>query len=45
LQDKEKKVSKFEESGLTEEELAEKQAALFAESRARQAGQSGQMPT
>lgn len=34
-QDREKKVSKLEQSGLTEEELLAKQQALFAESRAR----------
>jgi len=33
--DREKKVSKLEQSGLTEEELAAQQAALFAASRAR----------
>ncbi|ESK97491.1 transcription corepressor [Moniliophthora roreri MCA 2997] len=33
--DREKKVSKFEQSGLTEEELAAAQAALFEESRKR----------
>jgi len=31
--DREKKVSKFEQSGLTEEELLEQQQALFAASR------------
>jgi hypothetical protein len=35
LQDREKKVSKFVQSGLTEEELAAQQEALFAASRAR----------
>lgn len=39
-QDREKKVSKFEQSGLTEEELLAKQEELFAASRAR--FQSGQ---
>lgn len=34
-QDREKKVSKFEQSGLTEEELLAQQEALFAQSRAR----------
>jgi len=38
--DREKKVSKFEQSGLTEEELLAKQEELFAASRAR--FQSGQ---
>lgn len=33
--DREKKVSKFEQSGLTEEELLAQQEALFAQSRAR----------
>jgi len=33
--DREKKVSKFEQSGLTEEELQAQQEALFAASRAR----------
>ncbi|EPQ59547.1 histone-fold-containing protein [Gloeophyllum trabeum ATCC 11539] len=33
--DREKKVSKFEQSGLTEEELLQKQQELFAASRAR----------
>ncbi|KAK7060308.1 negative cofactor 2 transcription regulator complex subunit ncb2 [Paramarasmius palmivorus] len=33
--DREKKVSKFEQSGMTEEELAAAQAALFEESRKR----------
>ncbi|KAG8903205.1 negative cofactor 2 transcription regulator complex subunit ncb2, partial [Tulasnella sp. 403] len=36
--DREKKVSKFEQSGLTEEELLQRQEALFAEARARAAG-------
>ncbi|KAG8928528.1 negative cofactor 2 transcription regulator complex subunit ncb2 [Tulasnella sp. 419] len=36
--DREKKVSKFEQSGLTEEELAAQQEALFAQARARAAG-------
>jgi hypothetical protein len=35
LQDREKKVSKFEQSGLTEEELLAKQQELFAASRAK----------
>ncbi|KNZ74421.1 Negative cofactor 2 complex subunit beta [Termitomyces sp. J132] len=35
LKDREKKVSKFEQSGLTEEELLAKQEELFAASRAR----------
>jgi histone H3/H4 len=41
--DKEKKVSKFEQSGKTEEELLAEQEALFAASRVRmtQQGQSG----
>jgi down-regulator of transcription 1 len=39
-QDREKKVSKFEQSGLTEEELLAKQEELFAASRAK--FQSGQ---
>lgn len=34
-QDREKKVSKFEQSGLTEEELLAKQEELFAASRAK----------
>jgi len=34
-QDREKKVSKFEQSGKTEEELWEEQQRLFAESRAK----------
>ena len=34
-QDREKKVSKFEQSGLTEEELLRKQEELFAASRKR----------
>ncbi|KZT26931.1 histone-fold-containing protein [Neolentinus lepideus HHB14362 ss-1] len=39
--DREKKVSKFEQSGLTEEELLAKQQELFAASRAKfQQGQS-----
>ncbi|KAH9951813.1 histone-fold-containing protein [Amylocystis lapponica] len=38
--DREKKVSKLEQSGLTEEELAQKQEELFAASRAKY--QSGQ---
>ena len=42
-QDREKKVSKFEQSGLTEEELLAKQEELFAASRARfQSGQQWQ---
>ncbi|KAF9057376.1 TATA binding protein-associated phosphoprotein [Panaeolus papilionaceus] len=41
--DREKKVSKFEQSGLTEEELLAKQEELFAASRAKfQSGQPGQ---
>lgn len=35
LQDREKKVSKFEQSGLTEEELLAEQEKLFAASRAK----------
>jgi len=35
--DREKKTSKFEQSGMTEEELAAAQEALFAQSRARYA--------
>jgi hypothetical protein len=35
LQDREKKVSKFEQSGMTEEELLAKQEELFAASRAK----------
>jgi hypothetical protein len=39
-QDREKKVSKFEQSGLTEEQLLAEQEKLFAASRARfQGGQ------
>jgi len=34
-QDREKKVSKFEQSGMTEEELLAKQEELFAASRAK----------
>lgn len=34
-QDREKKVSKFEQSGLTEEELLKQQEELFAASRAK----------
>jgi len=36
--DREKKVSKLEQSGLTEAELLEQQEALFAQARARAAG-------
>ncbi|KAH6915140.1 TATA binding protein-associated phosphoprotein [Coprinopsis sp. MPI-PUGE-AT-0042] len=39
--DREKKVSKFEQSGLTEEELLAKQEELFAASRARYSNQQG----
>lgn len=35
LKDREKKVSKFEQSGLTEEELLRQQEELFAASRAK----------
>lgn len=35
MQDREKKVSKFEQSGLTEEQLLAEQEKLFAASRAR----------
>ncbi|KAI0316715.1 histone-fold-containing protein [Amylostereum chailletii] len=42
LKDREKKVSKLEQSGLTEEELLERQQQLFAESRAK--FQSQQQP-
>jgi hypothetical protein len=35
LQDRDKKVSKLEQSGLTEEELLAKQEELFAASRAK----------
>lgn len=35
FQDREKKVSKLEQSGKTEEELWEEQQKLFAESRAK----------
>lgn len=35
LQDREKKVSKFEQSGLTEEQLLAQQEQLFAASRAK----------
>lgn len=38
IQDREKKVSKFESSGLTEAELLEQQERLFADARARAAG-------
>jgi len=37
VKDREKKVSKLEQSGLTEEELLQQQEALFAEARARAA--------
>jgi len=42
MQDKEKKVSKFEQSGLTEEELLAKQEELFAASRAKFQSQATQ---
>jgi len=35
MQDREKKTSKLEQSGLTEEELLAQQQALFAQSRAK----------
>ena len=41
IQEREKKVSKFEETGLTEEELYEQQQALFAKSQAAFAAASG----
>jgi len=40
VRDREKKVNKFEQSGLTEEELLAQQEALFAEARLRAAGGS-----
>ncbi|KDQ64816.1 hypothetical protein JAAARDRAFT_145959 [Jaapia argillacea MUCL 33604] len=40
--DREKKVSKLEQSGLTEEELLQRQQALFAESRAKYEAQGQQ---
>lgn len=40
-QEREKKVSKLEETGFTEEELYEQQQALFAKSKAAFAAQSG----
>jgi len=42
VKDREKKVSKFEMSGLTEEQLQAEQEKLFAASRARFQGQGGQ---
>ncbi|TFK27075.1 TATA binding protein-associated phospho protein [Coprinopsis marcescibilis] len=42
--DREKKVSKFEQSGLTEAELLAQQEELFAASRARFGAQSSQAP-
>lgn len=41
VQEREKKVSKLEETGFTEEELYEQQQALFAKSKAAFAAHSG----